>query len=664
MAHKNSSLKIFIFFSLLFLTLFELAFAISPEQLGERVRKVFIFLIQVGVILAFLSLVFGGILYLTSFGEPKRLAFARRQIIGSFLGLLILLTGWYIIKKIRPEFTRIELKPIDVPTEEVRELRNPSGIYFALGEIPIETFLKGKEGIDSRLFNKKLLEDILKLLENLKPEKGEGLLDLLLKGAQKVVELMHQCTCEILKPEGIRISYCFPLRLLCVGRCWMVNGRCCGDPCARVRIALIGTILENKNLSMQIFTVRTEIEKRIHLLSKILAEIYYLLGTMEKCPYTLTFNRDYHTRFIDQLKKQAPDLKWEISRIPLLKEIDILRTWSFADFYCPKTGVFLAHPKSEEVQETISSLQRELKKAEMSQEEKEELKKLEEFSKKMEKELSPEYELPLSCPLSIPFGESIEKLLRKPNTIRNNLRKITEKLVELINKLLEIHQASFKCSARNCKPKCRCAGSGEECDCVCKCVGEPCPLAEAERALSEFIEIYNELVKLITETREIIKYILEKWLPQWEKIEKDVREKERPLTLNEIEALYQAYPEAQELVTFELVSAKYHYCLAQVKEVEAEFRTTHCETALLSLNPENRKIATTTDCMCERIGKECQVNLPIANYSCEYFKTEDLYYVAPWLPEILQLLKTTIEKECYYFNSFCCRYEKPPVKPQ
>lgn len=665
MGFKNFPLRKFIFFSFLFITFSDLAFAISPTELAYGFRLLFNFLIQVGVILGFFSLILGGILYVTSFGNPARLALAKKQILGSFLGLLILFSGWYIIRRFRPEFTKITLQPIDFPVKEVEELRSPSGLYLAIGELPIETYLKGKEGINSYLFNKTLLEEILNLLDILKPEIGDGLLDILAQKVEEFVKKMHECKCDNTIPEGIKIAYClpFPPDLICVGRCWVVNGRCCGDPCEKIRGALFSLIDQHTILSEKIFETRTEIEKKIHSLSKILAEIYYILGTMEKCPYNLTFNRDYYMRFIDQLKKQAPDLNWEISRIPLLKEIDVLRVWSFADFYCPKTGIFLGIPTREEVQKAISQIEEMIKGAERIPEEREKLKEIEDFAKRMEQELSPEYELPLSCPFSIPFGESVEKLLIRPNIIRNNLREITEKLVQLINKVKEIHQASFKCSSRNCKPSCKCVGV-RYCDCVCECEGKACPMAEVEGAKAEFYQIYGQLVQLIRETREIIKYILEKMLPKWGEIEMEVRKKEKPLTLEEIQRLYAQFKEVKELVTFEIVAVKYHYCLAQVKEVEAEFRTTPCEISLLSLNPENKKIATTTDCKCQNIGMECKVNEPIATSSCEYLKTRDLYRVAPWLPEILQLLNATIERECYYFNSFCCRYEKPPVKPQ
>lgn len=629
--------------------------AISGQELAEKIKNVTENLIKVGVILAFLSLVLGGFLYITSSGNVARIESAKKQIFGSFFGLIILFSGWFLLTKIRPEFIIVNPEEITFPNAPLESLEKPQGMYLVSAEVPIETYLKGLRHGDfdnSFLLNRNELREIFGLLRALKqtePDEGPGLLDILMEDTRKLVDLMKRCHCRYTEPVNIT-SNCewagTEEEPECVGDC--EAEKCCGDPCRFIRTSQMVPLI-NKNISNNVsaLSVRTELEKKIHWLSKALATVYYALGYLENCPHHLAFNREYFSQIKDYLDKTGINLQWVISRVSFLDEIAKLRIWAFADFYCPKTGVFPQLPDPQEVEGLARDFFVLLESASSADPRSvEEFNKLEEEFKKLESKLEPEFTAPLSCPVSIPFGEALEKILKKPVELRRLLREIIDLLVDFVKKVIEIHQYSFLCSAKGCRPECRC---DYNCDCECECLGQPCPLDEAEWALSELENIYSKLSQRIKEAKDIIKEIFQ-WLDDWPKIESEVRKREKSLTIQGIKSLYDQFPKSKEIVAFEIVSAKMHYCVAETKDIESNWGITSCYLSLRCLDPDNQIIENPRDCMCQK-SKECQVNTPLMRYSCNYLKTANL----GWLGQIMVGLETPITQECYYFNYFCCR---------
>jgi len=67
--------------------------------------------IALGGLAAFIALIIGGFQYLTSMGEPARLAEAKDRIRSAFLGLILLLSSWLILNTINPQLTTLYLPP-------------------------------------------------------------------------------------------------------------------------------------------------------------------------------------------------------------------------------------------------------------------------------------------------------------------------------------------------------------------------------------------------------------------------------------------------------------------------------------------------------------------------------------------------------------------------
>jgi hypothetical protein len=78
--------------------------------------------IALGGLAAFISLIIGGFQYLTSMGEPARLAEAKDRIKSAFFGLILLLGSWLILNAINPQLTTLKakLELVTVTPEEWR----------------------------------------------------------------------------------------------------------------------------------------------------------------------------------------------------------------------------------------------------------------------------------------------------------------------------------------------------------------------------------------------------------------------------------------------------------------------------------------------------------------------------------------------------------------
>ncbi len=93
----------------------------SLEKLVARYGKyLYDFSFMIGIILALLFLIIGGVRYLTSAGNIAQASDARDQIFASLLGLILLLASYLILIRLRPEFALInpaELEEIEIELE-------------------------------------------------------------------------------------------------------------------------------------------------------------------------------------------------------------------------------------------------------------------------------------------------------------------------------------------------------------------------------------------------------------------------------------------------------------------------------------------------------------------------------------------------------------------
>lgn len=77
----------------------------TETLLPDYIKYIFNLSLLIIGIIVFISLLFGGFLYLTSFGNPTNLSNAKDRMFGAIIGLVLLLTSWLILNAINPQLT-------------------------------------------------------------------------------------------------------------------------------------------------------------------------------------------------------------------------------------------------------------------------------------------------------------------------------------------------------------------------------------------------------------------------------------------------------------------------------------------------------------------------------------------------------------------------------
>lgn len=88
----------------------------------DYIKNFYTLIITISGIIAFIALVVAGILYLTSAGDPEKINKAKKQIFAAFLGVIIILSSYLILKTINPSlisFSIPGLERILLPPPEV-----------------------------------------------------------------------------------------------------------------------------------------------------------------------------------------------------------------------------------------------------------------------------------------------------------------------------------------------------------------------------------------------------------------------------------------------------------------------------------------------------------------------------------------------------------------
>jgi hypothetical protein len=609
-----------------------------PERLAQGTRNFVERAIQIGIVLAFISLVFAGFSLITSAGNIQKISNAKKQILASFLGLILLFFGWFFLSQFRPEFGILSpIQPPQIP-QMPGELKTAEGNYLAFAEIPIETFLKGEEKIQSHFFNvdelkkvKEVLEKILILVDEIKNK------------FEELKSLVESCQCSKTNPYGgSRICPppdCEPVNEHEVCFCPLdpLGCRaesCVDDPCEGLREKMGERMKEIANYQNQIENLLLELKIKSLPIKERMAKLMFALSNLERCPFSEAQNRDVFSFSTDYLKKISPKAKWNISRIPLFEELKNPRKNSIIDFYCPKTGFYWLGTHSEEFKRNVEEFLQTIR----SQAWEEIFQKTREATS-----VSPEFEIDISCHFSNPFGEIIEKFLAALGDLLKKIEIVDDNLPEILPGINEYYQLTFTCKPDNCRPVCGCAGGRHGCNCLCGCTGSPCDFA----SLDKQFEIVSEKIQKIKEAIENFDFSkIEKWLKDWEEIEAQVRRRETPLTRSQIQELYNRFPESREIVAFEILASRIHYTISHAMEVEAGWMLSTCSNYKEgSLSPDGKRVENLEDCKCE-ITRECQNSFPIlSSYQCEYLKGDF------WLANFLEMEKG----ECYLYNYFSCR---------
>jgi len=88
----------------------------TKTLLPAYVKYIFSLAIKISAIIAFLALIYGGFLFMTSTGNPGQLAEAKDQIFNAFLGLIILLSSYLLLNTLNPKLVILKNPQIE-PTQ-------------------------------------------------------------------------------------------------------------------------------------------------------------------------------------------------------------------------------------------------------------------------------------------------------------------------------------------------------------------------------------------------------------------------------------------------------------------------------------------------------------------------------------------------------------------
>jgi len=97
-------------------------------SLTDAFQNLYTYIISIAGVIALVGLIIGGILYLTSAGDPEKLGKAKKQILAAFLGIIILFSSYLILTTINPELVSFEMPdledivfdPSDIPPPETK----------------------------------------------------------------------------------------------------------------------------------------------------------------------------------------------------------------------------------------------------------------------------------------------------------------------------------------------------------------------------------------------------------------------------------------------------------------------------------------------------------------------------------------------------------------
>jgi len=114
--------------------------SLTPDtEFHQFISYIYEWGISLGGIAVFIMLVWAGIQYLTSAGDPKKMRDSITRIQSSIVGLILLLTSWLVLNTINPQLVRLDPLPYRWPTRglsrfeiDIAQMEFPSPCDFVL----------------------------------------------------------------------------------------------------------------------------------------------------------------------------------------------------------------------------------------------------------------------------------------------------------------------------------------------------------------------------------------------------------------------------------------------------------------------------------------------------------------------------------------------------
>lgn len=109
---------------------------VEGTNLTQYIKYVFYFALAISGIIALISLIWAGFIYLTSAGSVEKMTDAKSRMGAAFLGLVILFGSWMILYTINPQFTELKIKELN-PTLPPQL---NSGVYLCKSDVDLKYY--------------------------------------------------------------------------------------------------------------------------------------------------------------------------------------------------------------------------------------------------------------------------------------------------------------------------------------------------------------------------------------------------------------------------------------------------------------------------------------------------------------------------------------------
>ncbi len=426
-------------------------FGMRPNGLPEYIRYIFSFVILIAGLILLGSLIYGGILYLTSAGQPVKLKEARDQIFSAFTGVIFLLASYIVLYTIDPGLIDLTLPKIIRPgvVEPLKPTPlEPEEVDLIALEIPYgQTFENVFWAKEKRENIQKLLKENEKFLtEEIKVQTSKEETFTRISDLNKYLQnLVEDCRCEnLIGLATLPASFGMPIS----------PDSCAGDPCLERARKGMDKILEiNREKQKKLLQFRDKIleQKKIFRdgMNKFVDVEEEIFACKDQAKDLSTLNE--HLSLLDFFE----DRNWKVKTLAVPGTTE--KKGDPLTFYCTAGGTILDHhprpsvPGPAEEEEMFEEM----------------------FLEFMLPEIAPEEAFPkrISCPIEFPLGEIVDEARELGSLLIIKMERLATLHEKMASGIEKTNELISQCNDKYCKMNSLCVPN----PCYLKCAPLPNP---------------------------------------------------------------------------------------------------------------------------------------------------------------------------------------------
>lgn len=449
----------------------------SPEQvIPLYVVYIFNLVIWVSGLLALGVLTWAGIRFLTSAGKPEAIISAKKQISSAFLGIMLLLSSFLILRIINTQLVVLTIQEAEqMDVIERPEVGSPPTEFYRSSinvELVYDEVIKNVFGSSTEVTSKPATTSwsASSSMERIKALSAStsAIAHVLQDQTDDMKKKLYWCGCFQADPD-------------CQGCSTYCTADCTCDVCDSVRSDL--NDLEEKNLQRfdDFRPVQIYMEDEIRLLKAEIAKVERLQKFMLECKLAALNSRAEN---LDSEKYYISN-NWPFWNFKFWDAFATSSALDWRNWYCPVSGTIWGGYESFALQPITEGYNI----ADLPQEAEEEM----------------------ACRTEIPVGDILDRAIKISNALVQKMQLLNGLSKDMIDETNELHRDVSRCSSQ--QPMCcsfciRIYGV-----CIKLCIGVACPWSDIKHQL-EKIEDIEELIQLTVYGPEGIVFIIDKAIPK------------------------------------------------------------------------------------------------------------------------------------------------------